>query len=218
MIKSIGYNKALIIALLVIFAVLSFLYMTNVLAPNLQKQERKLSANRAEISEMTNNLTKLSEGLEKFEKQKNDFKAVQQLGFFDPQNRVSAKQRIVAIQKESRLLSAKYIIKPAVSISNEKAQKVGYKILNTDIDFNLEAIDDADIYKFIYILNYGFPGQVIINKFSMSREKEITQPLLRRIGVGQAEPIIEANLSVSWQTMVPDETISVSNEDGGSAK
>ncbi len=211
MMKVVGLNKILLILLLAAFLVLAFLYSQYVLGPSLKKQQSLLSVSKAEISEMTNNLTLLSEGLEKFELQKDDFEKIRHLGFFNPQNRVEAKQIITAMQRESRLRIKTYTIKPAVSITNEKSREAGYKVLNTDMDFNLEAIEDADIYKFIYILNYGFPGQVIIKNFSISREVDITQPLLRKIGVGQSEPIIEATLSISWQTMVPDEALSVSD-------
>lgn len=214
MIKTIGFNKAVLIFLLALFCVLAFGYTHQILQPGLIKKQRMLSGNKSEISRMRSDLDKLTAGMDKFEQQKADFETVQKLGFFDPQNRVMAKQRIVAIQRESRLLSAKYTIKPAESITGEKLSEVGYKILKTDIDFTLEALEDADIYKFIYILNYGFPGQVLIKNISMSRDKEITQPLLRKIGVGQPEAIVKATVSISWQTIVPDETIAVTGRGG----
>lgn len=210
MIKAIGLNKVFLILLLAGFLAAMFMYGQYVLSPSLKKQQSQLSSGKGEISSITNNLNLLTSGLEKFEKQKDDFEKIRNLGFFNPQNRVEAKQIITAIQKESRLKVKTYSIKPAVTLSNKKSKDAGYKILRTDMGFNLEAIEDADIYKFFYILNYGFPGQVIINNFSMSRDMDITQPLLRKIGVGQSEAIIKADLSVSWQTIVPDENLAVS--------
>ena len=218
MIKAIGYNKVFLIVVLMACLAVTFLYNQNFLKPDLDKKNRTLRANSSEISEMTGNLNKLSGDLQKFEKQKTDFERVLKLGFFDPQNRVEARQIITEIQQESRLLSAKYQISPAQSEENKMAKEAGSKILTTGIRFDLEAIEDADIYKFIYILNYAFPGQLAINDFSMSREVDVTQPILRKIGVGQAEALVKASLSVTWKTMVPDETISVtgnSSNQGG---
>jgi len=212
MIKAIGYNKVFLIGLLSACLVAVFLYNQRFLKPDLDKKNRILRTNSSEISEMTDNLNKLSEGLQKFEKQKADFERVQNLGFFDSQNRVEARQIITEIQQESRLLSAKYQISPAQSVGNKMAQEAGSKILTTAIKFDLEAIEDSDIYKFIYILNYAFPGQLAINDFSMSREVEVTQPILRKIGVGQAEALVKASMSVTWKTMVPDESLSVTGD------
>ncbi len=211
MIKSIGYNKTLLIVILLGCLVAAFLYNQNVLKPSLDKKERVLRANSSEMAEMTRNLTELSGNLQNFEKQKIDFERVQNLGFFNSQNRVEARQFITAIQKESRLLSAKYQIKPARSDDNKMAKEAGAKILTTEIAFDLEAIEDSDVYKFIYILNYGLPGQIIINDFSLSRDEEITQPLLRKIGVGEAVAVVNASLNVTWKTMVLDETMAVTD-------
>ncbi len=214
MMKAIGLKKVILVLSLAALAVLMFLYSQQILGPNLKKQQRLLSSGKGEISTMTNNLNQLTDSLQRFEKEKEDFAQVRNLGFFDQQNRVEARRLITAIQRESGLRISNYTIKSAASIPSEKSREAGYKILNTDIDFKLEAIEDADIYKFIYMLNYGFPGQILIKDLSISKEMNITQPLLRKIGVGDSVPIVEATLNVSWQTMVPDETIAVSDSTG----
>ena len=147
MIKAIGYNKVFLIVVLMACLAVTFLYNQNFLKPDLDKKNRTLRVNSGEISEMTSNLNKLSGDLQKFEKQKENFERVLKLGFFDPQKRVEARQIITEIQQESRLLSAKYQISPAQSEENKMAKEAGSKILTTGIMFDLEAIEDADIYK-----------------------------------------------------------------------
>lgn len=210
--KAVGATKILSIVILAVVSGLIFLYTFQYLKPDLLKKTRSLQANDAEIGKMVTDLNDLKSGLEKFETQKQDFETIQKLGFFDSQNRVEAKTRIDIVQRESRLINAKYTIRPAENLSNDKVKEAGYKLLSTGIDFDLEAIEDADIYKFIYLLNYGFPGQIVIDGLDMSRDIEITQPLLRKIGVGQVEPIIKGRMNVRWLTMVPDETLAVSTE------
>lgn len=212
MIKAVGYNKILLIVILGALLVATFLYNKEYLAPELLNQQRKLAAINSEISTMTNDLDQLRNQLSQFEKEKEDFASIQALGFFDSQNRVETKKLISQMQRESRLLTARYTVKPAQYISDDKTLEAGYKILKTDMNFKLEAIEDVDIYKFIYLLNYGFPGQLHINDFVISKEADITLPLIRKIGVGQSESIIGATLNITWQTMVPDETTANVNE------
>jgi len=109
-------------------------------------------------------------------------------------------------------MNARYTIKPAKSLVTDKSKEAGHKILETDIDFTLDAIEDSDIYRFVYNLNYGFPGQIAINRFSISRDVAITQPLLRKIGTGGAEALVTGKLNVTWRTMVLDETLKASSE------
>lgn len=213
MIRAIGFQKVFLILLLGVAVVALAYYTLSVAQPSLNENQRELGKNKAEIDEMIMNTDKLTQGFAQFQEQKDVFQQVQELGFFDTQNRLEARARFVAMQEESELISAKFNIKPAVVAENAKAKEAGYKVLNTEIDFNLEAIEDKDIYRFLHLLNYGFPGQVIITEFNMKRETEITAPILRQIGVGQPPPLVRALVRMKWQTMVQDDTLSSGNND-----
>jgi len=213
MVKTIGYNRFLFIAILALTLVALFFYTQYVQTPSLQKEKRKLSTVQSETSEMRNNVDRLRNQLDQFEKEKADFARVQSLGFFDGQDRIDAKQLITAIQNDSKLVNARYSIKPVKSVVTEKSREAGYKILATDIDFNLEAIEDADIYQFIHNLNYGFPGLITIKKFTLDRTGEITPVILRKIGTSGSEVLVKSQLNVSWYTMVADETLQKARTD-----
>ena len=213
MIRVIGLQRVLILVLLAVLLGALFFYGMFVLKPEIVREQRELALNQSKISEMTANMDKLVQGMELFTEQKEEFEVIQKYGFFDPQNRVLARQHLNLMQKESRLLSAKYTIKPAVTEKNKIALEAGYKVLNTDIEFILEAIEDLDIYNFIYLLNYGFPGQISIKELKISRDQEVTQPLLRQIGVGKATPLVKAVFLVNWRTMVADDSLSISSEE-----
>ena len=208
MVRLIGIRRILAIVLLAAFLVILFLYNSVLMKPDIRQMQQELARSKAEVAEMGVNIDKLMQGIELFKSQESEFLQIQKFGFFDDQDRVEARRRLNLMQKESRLLSAKYTIMQAVDQENEKAQEAGYKEIATEISFELEALDDTDIYNFIYMLNYGFPGQVSITSLAMSREKEITQPLLRKIGVGETEPLVKAGLKVNWTTMIPDGTLS----------
>ena len=204
MMKSIGLSRLFIILLLASFTLFCLFYSYKVGGPNIKKEKRSLAVVNNDISKMTSDMDKLSQGLTQFEGQKQAFSNVQRFGFFDDQDRVKARQLIEAMQEESRLLSAVYSLGPAESLNEPRATDAGYDLLNTNIGFTIEAVEDIDVYKFIYLLNYGFPGQISIKSLSMSRDEEITQPLLRQIGTGQPTPLIRAELEVFWKSMVPE--------------
>lgn len=214
--RIIGFQRLL--AILVLSGVCASLYVYNnlYLVPKSKQAQQQLNQNRAQIDEATVNLDQIRRGLEKFSSQKEMFEKVEQYDFFAPQDRLLARRKLNAMQKESRLLAAKYVVQAATTEVNEKAAEAGYKILNTEIVFTLEALEDSDIFEYIYMLDYGFPGHISIQNFKMERTKEITQPLLRQMGTdGKRKPVATATMSVNWRTMVPDETIAITNENDG---
>lgn len=213
MIRVIGFQKILTLILLAFFTAVFFFYGTYVLAPQIQDSKKQLSVNKGEISQLTEDINKLVEGIKTFESQKQAFERIKEVGFFDPQNRLETRQRLNEMQKESRLLSAKFSINSAVTEPNKLAREAGHKILNTEISFTLDALEDIDIYNFIYLMNYGFPGQILITDLAITKEQDITQPLLRKIGNGDYVPLVKAELKANWRTMVPDTSIEINDED-----
>jgi hypothetical protein len=214
MIRIIGVQKAFLIALLAGLTVAIFLYGSYVLGPQIEQKDREVRSTRSTLSEITNNTNALMSGLEKFEEQREVFAQVQQSGFFNDQSRVEARNRIEALQEEAQLMAARYNIRPAKDITSDELQQSGYKILESEMDFTLEAVQDEDIYHFLYLLTQGFPGQVAVSSLVISREQELTQPLLRNIGLkAPFNPLVESTVKVRWRTMVPDTSIALSGDE-----
>jgi len=213
MIQAIGFQRFLLVVILAVLAVGGYLLNSTVLSPQIAKQERQVRAEKSKLSKMTRDTNKLIEGIELFKKQKEIFSVVEKSGFFDDQNRVVARQRLDAIQRDSRLRTARYSISPAEDVTSPELKDAGYKILKSPIEFTLGAIDDSDIYRFTYLLNHGFPGQVVINNISMVKKQDLTQPLLRNIGLGaDYDALISATISAEWHTMVPDTSVVLEDE------
>lgn len=214
MIRLIGFNKILLILVLGgLLAALGFYYYM-VSTPQIDKNNKELRRSNAEISEITTNLSDLKLGIEKFTQQEQDFKQLEKYGFFDPQDRVQARKKLNHIKDISGVMAAQYTIKSAQTDKNEKIAAAGYKILNTPMEFDLDALDDKEIYRFIYYLNYGFPGQISIEEISITRDENITFERLKAIGLGlePLEPLVKSRILANWRTIVPDTAISV---DGG---
>lgn len=209
MMQTIGAQKAFLIFLLVLFCAGLYVFNNFVLVPDIAKTERTVRQQRAELNKITQNTNKLARGIELFNEQRDLFAKIDQSGFFDDQNRVEAREMLDAMQQESRLIVARYNIRPVERETSPKLQDAGYQILRSDIEFDLGAIDDSDIYRYIYMLNQGFPGMITIKDFKMTKEQKVTQPLLRNIGVrAPFTPLVDAELKVEWRTMVPDTTLS----------
>ncbi len=215
MIRLIAFNKFFLIILLGgLLTALAFYYYA-VSIPKIESDKKALRKNSAEISELSQNLEELKAGIAQFLKQEEEFKQLEKKGFFDPQDRVQARKKLNYIRDMSGVITAQYTIKPAGDQVNEQVKAAGHKILDTPMEFSLDAIEDADIYRFIYYLNYGFPGQITIKDITMTRNEDITIPKLKQIGLGlePMTPFISAKITANWRTIVPDATIAVT---GGS--
>jgi len=213
MLKLIGLDKVVMIALVAGFAIGGYFYNTNILSPSILKKERELRQDKSNLSKLRKDTNRLVSGVELFEQQKAEFETIQASGFFDSQNRVITQTKLDAMGRESRLESLRYSINPAREISNRKLKDAGYKILETEILFDIGAIDDTDISTFLYLLNHGFPGQVIISSVEMIKKQKLTQPLLRNIGLdANFSPLVTAKVKAVWKTMVPDTSVEVENE------
>lgn len=214
MIRSLGMQKIFTLGLLVAALLGIYFYGIMTLGPQNEYSERQLRLNKSEFSEITNNMGKLVSDMKQFDQQKDQFKNLEVLGFFNAQDRLEMRSRLNEMQEESKLISAVYSVQPARTEKNKQAEDAGSKIVNTSISFTLEAFDDADIYKFIYLLNYGFPGHVSINDLSIKRDKKITPTLLQKIGAGDQVAVVVATLSVNLRTMVEDPLAQAKSEEG----
>lgn len=216
MIKSIGIQRLFILLCLLLVSVISYIYGDVMLEPKNVATERALRSHKSEISRMTQNMENLRSSIEKFEVQKDKFENLKTLGFFDSQDRLVLRERLNNIKSESGLLSAQYTVNSAVVEKNDKAYEAGYKIFNTPINFSLSALNDKEIYKYVYLLNYGFPGQVTINELSIVKSVDVSPTLLRKIGSGDFVPVIQASLSINLRTLVedPDAQINRSERQG----
>lgn len=216
MIKLIGLSRLFVIICLGALFVLLAIYYHFSAVPSLADSSKELRKNNREISKLSNDLDELKNGMEEFKGRQDEFVSIRdQYDFFNPQDRVQARRQLNVIRDLSRVTSAQYNIRPAVTEEKQSLRDAGYKLLNTPIEFTLKAIEDKDIYTYLYHLNYSFPGVLIIDEVSISRDAEVTQPLLRDIGTGREDirSLVTARVTTSWRTVVPDPSISI--EEGG---
>lgn len=204
MIGALGAKRLLVLIFLALLLAFIYGYGKFILEPASLDTTRALNNQKSEISRINQVMENLRSDIDKFEVQRDQFNNLQILGFFGDQDRLELRQRFNELQARTGLLSAQYTINPAIVEDNEKAFEAGYKIFNTPINFTLSAMNDSAIYQFVYFLNYGFPGQVTIDKLTIKKNTEITPTVLQKIGVGDPVPIVQASLLVTLRTLVED--------------
>lgn len=206
--NGISFKQILLLAILLGLVAGGYYYSYIYLAPAKLSIQREAGVEQGKISSMRQEMADLQAGYDKFVDIKDDYDQIQGIGFFDDQNRLEAQKLIRVIQEQSRVISAKYSIKPLDEEDNESAKAAGKILVATNADFIIQAVEDADIYNFIFMLTEGFPGHIEIQQFNIKKLKDVTQPLLRQIGSGKATALVEATMKVTWRTLKDDPSAS----------
>lgn len=201
MIDKIGPKKALLLVALAglagVFAAANYL----VFMPKTEQSVQELNRVMSETSVLRGEVDKMRVDYQTFQKQKAFYDTIRQLGFFNDQDRVIARERFDTMQKLSKIISARYEIKAANLLEGEEVAAADFVVMESPITVNLSAIDDLDVYRFIYYLNYGFPGHITINNLSMERKLDVTPDVLKQIGTGAPPEIVSATMELEWRTM-----------------
>lgn len=207
MIGKLGLRRFIVIVMLALLLGVFFAADNFYLTSEEQKSRNELSGVNAEISVLEGELEKMRADYQVFQKQKMFYDNISKMGFFNDQDRVIARERFDTMQRLSKIISARYEIKAAKIIADEAAGTTGFVIMESPITVSLSAVDDLDVYRFIYYLNYGFPGHVAINSLRVERKLDITSDVIKQIGIGSPPEIISASLELDWRTMARKESI-----------
>ena len=207
MIASIGYKKSLLLFVLAgAFAFLAFSTYF-VFQPKAVSSKTELQKLEAQALTLQSEVDQMQQDFALFDSKKALFENISRMGFFNDQNRVLARERFDTLQKLSKIMSARYEIKPAKVFSQDLPLETGFVVMESPITITLTALDDIDIYRFIYYLNYGFPGHIMIDKLEIKREGEVSPDVLKAIGLGNPPPLITATMEMQWRTMARKESI-----------
>lgn len=203
MIKVLGVKRVLtlMILLLVNMALAGGLY--GVLIPQTEKTERDLRVARAAVQTRRTEIQTLQTEYQQIQEQKNLFGDLDKARFFTTQDRVEARRMIEAIQAESNVLSAKYSIGAAEVIEDPVASIADHVIMRSPVSVKVDALDDADIYNFIYWIENAFPGQAAVSSLKVERTLDIDEVSLRQIGNSIPTVLVTADVVFDWNTMVP---------------
>jgi hypothetical protein len=204
MIQILGAKRVFILTILACAAVALGALVYGVTIPGSAQAKTDLQALEGRISTRRQELDGIRGEIERFSAQKDQFGELQKMGFFSSQDRILARAKFDELRALSRILTAKYKIDQATYETNEQIAKAGHVILKSSVTMGLEAIDDLDIYRLLYLLDSAFPGHAAVESLKITKTTDVTQALLRQIGNGIPSPIVKGELTFVWRTVLPE--------------
>jgi hypothetical protein len=207
MIRAIGFQRVVIILALIGACVAMEVFNYTIATPQKKKTTTELQSVQGKISSMRKDLEAMQTNMGIFEARRALFAEMQTKGMFGTQDRVEARDQVNTIQKASKVLNARYEVKPATLEAHDVPDNFDYAVIKSDIRIALSAVDDTDIYRFIYFLNYAYPGHITIRDLAMSRTLKIDEYLLKEVGHGRAPAIVEGTLELEWRTLARKDEI-----------
>lgn len=207
MIEKIGLHRAFL--LFVLAGSLAVLFVANeyLFKPKMAESQQQANVAANELGRLRDEVAKMQVDFQTFERQKDIYQTISRMGFFNDQDRVLARERFDTMQKLSKIISARYEIKAANILTDESNPDTGFVVMESPITVELSAVDDLDVYRFIYYLNYGFPGHITIKSLDIERKAEVTANILKDIGQGNPPQIISAKMELDWRTMARKDSI-----------
>jgi hypothetical protein len=214
MIEDIGTKRVLILLLLIVVNVTLFVSLGSYFKPEIKGAKNRLSVLKEQASQQLQDLEQARLEIDQLDQTIETFNALKDEGFLDDQDRRNASDLLQRIEKITNMVSARAQIQSAIFEDDIHAAKAGHRIMASPIKLELQALDDVDIYRYLYFVENSLPGHVSIDKFSMKREGDVTAELLRAISSGSAPALVSAELTMIWRTMLPTSDDEKENEDG----
>lgn len=208
--ETVGTKRIIILAVLLGLNVLLAAAVYLWLLPQQDFLTTRANSLKGQATGLRDDAIRMTTQLDTIQKLKESYEQMQAAGFFASQDRVDARDRIRAIQKYSRVLTASYDIKPVViDGQGDKLKAAEQVILSTPIDISVEALDDVDLYNFAALIKSGFPGYVAIDSIDVTRIHDLDESALRGIGSGAPTPLINGKISFTWNTVVDSKDVKV---------
>ena len=205
MLRVLGFKRILfLIVLITINALLAAAVYMHFAPQNLTK-ERELNNIRAANNTLRTDIDDMQIAFEQLDEQRDRYQELEKKGFFDRQSRRQAELILQKIQERSGVVSAAASLQAGTFEKSQEAEKADHQILKSPISIRIEAVDDLDVFRYIYLVNEFFPGHVSIEKIEIERESDVSGTVLRAIASGQSPELVKANLQFTWRTMIPIE-------------
>lgn len=215
MISILGIQRVALLIGLLVLNLIGFGLAHFFIGPSASALERSVSVNRSEGSRIQAEIESLQDQFVQLDTQQVVFNTLKERDFFEPQGRRDAEKILREVQERSGVFSAKVGISAASVKPNEIAQRASHSVLKSPVNITVQAFDDLNIFQYIYILRENFPGYLSIDKFSLSRPRDVDANFLRDITLQEGAAPLQASLEMTWSTMVPDDVAGVDNSLNG---
>jgi hypothetical protein len=158
---------------------------------------------KSQTSVVQQDINRLQVDFDQLKLQQSEYLIIKDKGFFFDQSRREAEKILQSIQQKAGVIAAVAKINAGELEDNEEAQKANYKILKSTLSVHIDALDPAEIYKYVYLLEEFFPGQLIISNLLLERKTEPNGEALRSISEGGRPIMASADVDIIWRTMIP---------------
>lgn len=212
MIGVLGFKRVVFLLGLIGFNVLLALAIYMYMTPELDNVERQRRTVRGEVSTLRGDISRMQVEYDQFIEQQIRFEGYKKDGFFVQQNRRQVEDILKTIQEKSGVATAKVSVSPAETEDNAEAAKAEHKLLKSEIKVEVEALEDTDIFHYIFLIEKYFPGHITINSVEYERAGEINGTILRAIASGRNVPLVKADMKFEWRTMIPESQLIVDEE------
>lgn len=204
MIALLGFKRIVILGVVVGVNVLLGAAIYLYLIPQIDNVDRQIRSANSRMSTMQSEIQTLTTEFDQIQGRQDIFELLRQDDFFSDQNRSGVENLLKQIEQESGVLSAKVAFRSGQTNSNyEVATEAEHVILESPVEINLSAMNDTHIYRYLYLLERMFPGHISINNIVIQRIGEINSTVLRAIVDGKNPPLIRAQVSLIWRTLIP---------------
>lgn len=188
MMAVLGRRRIALLALLFVSCALLGTYYGMVVQPLASLRAWILQDIRTDVVRMEKDVAQLRKRYAQFEINRHDYARLEEIGFFEPQDRLKVRSRFEAIQGESGVRYVRYTLNPAKIEPDPALMLTGSRLVKTTMGLAIEARDDRAIYRFLHLMAETFPGRI-----------DIASIVIQRDG-GQA--MARADVNIDWYNLV----------------
>ncbi len=175
--------------------------------PSKIKYEQEADSLKSQAGVVQAEIDKIRFEFEKIQSQIEGFKALQAKGFFNAQDRVTAREAITRLTRRAKV-AADIKFAPATIVPNVEVEAAKHKLLSGSMEISVRSMNDVAAYKFVLGLQKAFPGYLQLQSFSLSRD--VTgkfEDKLNLIKEGQDTTLVNGNVDLIWWSMASEEQL-----------
>ncbi|QQG35692.1 MAG: hypothetical protein HYS17_09245 [Micavibrio aeruginosavorus] len=172
------------------------------LIPQNGKLDQELRQLKSNVSTKRAESDRFRQEFDEIQREKGKFQSLEAQGFLSDQNRASIQKRIDVIQRYSRVSRAAYNIDRSMAEDVEVAREANRVVVKSPVKFEIDAIDDMDVFSFLYLLENAFIGHTAITSFELERVLDLNDVTMRQIGSGMDTVLVKSSVQLDWKTLM----------------
>jgi len=203
MINILGGKRIItLLALLAINVVLVATWLMY-LTPSKIQAERDLAGLKSNINTARSEISLMQSQYQDLTRLQERFDVIKDDGFFNLQRRRDAEEMLQEVQDRSGVIAASVKLSPGKSSDDIGDNQTDYLLLESSMEITLDALDDADVFRYIFYIQEYFPGHISIESVDLKRENDLSVDLLKSITNKQNPKMVGAVVDLVWRTMIP---------------